>query len=104
MIPPTGAAPARCYPTAPAGARPHCRARAHAHGFIGSETKRARFINFARQVGVAECDIDRLVCPIGVSEIKGKEPAIIAASLAAQLIMLREQVLMPQQSLAMQPA
>jgi xanthine dehydrogenase accessory factor len=73
-------------------------------GLIGSETKRARFLNFARQVGVAECDIDRLVCPIGVPEIKGKEPAIIAASLAAQLIMLREQVLMPQQSPAMQPA
>jgi xanthine dehydrogenase accessory factor len=73
-------------------------------GLIGSETKRARFLNFARQVGVAECDIDRLICPIGIPEIKGKEPAIIAASLAAQLIMLREQVLMPQQSPAMQPA
>ena len=61
-------------------------------GLIGSETKRARFASFARQLGFPERDIDRLVCPIGITEIKGKEPAVIAAALAAQLLMVSEQV------------
>ncbi len=73
-------------------------------GLIGSETKRARFTSFARQMGVAERDIDRLVCPIGVTEIKGKEPAVIAAALAAQLLIVSEQVSVAQPSPAMQPA
>jgi xanthine dehydrogenase accessory factor len=73
-------------------------------GLIGSETKRARFISFARQMGVSEGDIDRLVCPIGITEIKGKEPAVIAAALAAQLLVVREQVSVAQPSPAIQPA
>jgi xanthine dehydrogenase accessory factor len=73
-------------------------------GLIGSETKRARFVNFARQIGVADRDIERLVCPIGMTEIKGKEPAVIAAALAAQLLAVREQVSAPQVSPAIQPA
>jgi xanthine dehydrogenase accessory factor len=73
-------------------------------GLIGSETKRARFTSFARQMGVAERDIDRLVCPIGVTEIKGKEPAVSAAALAAQLLIVSEQVSVAQPSPAMQPA
>lgn len=73
-------------------------------GLIGSETKRARFVSYARQVGVPARELDRLVCPIGISEIKGKEPAIIAAALAAQLLMVREQVAAPHTSPAMQPA
>jgi xanthine dehydrogenase accessory factor len=73
-------------------------------GLIGSETKRARFTSFARQMGLAESDIDRLVCPIGVTEIKGKEPAVIAAALAAQLLIVSEQVSVAQPSPAIQPA
>jgi xanthine dehydrogenase accessory factor len=73
-------------------------------GLIGSETKRARFASFARQMGITESDIDRLVCPIGVTEIKGKEPAVIAAALAAQLLIVREQVSVAQPSPAIQPA
>jgi xanthine dehydrogenase accessory factor len=73
-------------------------------GLIGSETKRARFTSFARQMGVAESDINRLVCPIGITEIKGKEPAVIAAALAAQLLMVSEQVSVPRPSPAIQPA
>jgi xanthine dehydrogenase accessory factor len=73
-------------------------------GLIGSETKRARFTSFARQMGVAESDINRLVCPIGITEIKGKEPAVIAAALAAQLLMVSEQISVPQPSPAIQPA
>jgi len=73
-------------------------------GLIGSETKRARFTSFARQMGVADSDIDRLVCPIGVAEIKGKEPAVIAAALAAQLLIVSEQISVAQPSPAIQPA
>jgi xanthine dehydrogenase accessory factor len=59
-------------------------------GLIGSETKRARFASFAQQTGVEESDIDRLVCPIGIPGIKRKEPAVIAAALAAQMLILGE--------------
>jgi xanthine dehydrogenase accessory factor len=73
-------------------------------GLIGSETKRARFVSFARQMRLPESDLERLVCPIGIAEIKGKEPAVIAAALAAQLLIVSEQVSMRQPSPAMQPA
>jgi xanthine dehydrogenase accessory factor len=73
-------------------------------GLIGSETKRARFVARARQLGVAARQIERLVCPIGVPQIKGKEPAVIAAGLAAQLLIVREQTFLPQESPATQPA
>ena len=59
-------------------------------GLIGSVTKRARFARQARQLGVSEEEIARLVCPIGLPEIKGKEPSTIAASVAAQLLIARE--------------
>jgi xanthine dehydrogenase accessory factor len=73
-------------------------------GLIGSDTKRARFVTFARQVGVTARQLDRLVCPIGIAEIKGKEPAVIAAALAAQLLVVRERTSAPQPSPATQPA
>ena len=73
-------------------------------GLIGSETKRARFATFARQVGVTARHLDRLVCPIGITEIKGKEPAVIAAALAAQLLVVREHASIPEVSPATQPA
>lgn len=64
-------------------------------GLIGSETKRARFANWARQLGVADSEVANLVCPIGLTEIKGKEPAIIAAALGAQLLVARERPFLP---------
>ncbi len=73
-------------------------------GLIGSQTKRARFISYARQIGLTADDIDRLTCPIGILEIKGKEPAVIAASLAAQLLTVSERTTAPQPSPATQPA
>jgi xanthine dehydrogenase accessory factor len=73
-------------------------------GLIGSETKRARFVSFARQLGLADGDIERLNCPIGFPQIKGKEPAVIAASLAAQLLSVSEQSGVSQPSPATQPA
>ena len=55
-------------------------------GLIGSGTKRARFLaKLAREgIGAAE----RLTCPIGLPGIAGKDPHVIAASVAAQLLTL----------------
>ena len=39
--------------------------------------------------------LDRLVCPIGLPAIESKEPAAIAASVAADLLIRREQALRP---------
>lgn len=54
-------------------------------GLIGSETKRARFVSRLRGDGV---DPARLTCPIGVAGIEGKEPAVIAIAVLAQLLSL----------------
>ena len=61
-------------------------------GLIGSATKRARFASTLRQIGLAGDDIDRLICPIGLTEIRDKAPAAIAAAIAAQLLIRREAV------------
>ncbi len=42
-----------------------------------------------RAAGLAEEAIGRLVCPIGVPGISGKEPAVIAAGVAAQMLQAR---------------
>jgi len=58
-------------------------------GMIGSATKRARFVSQLRAAGIEEGRVARLVCPIGVAGIVGKEPAVIALAVAAQLLMAR---------------
>lgn len=58
-------------------------------GLIGSATKRARFVSQLRAAGHGEATIAKLVCPIGLPGIEGKDPAVIAASVAAQLLMAR---------------
>ena len=60
-------------------------------GVIGSATKRARFERRLRDRGVAGDAIARMRCPIGMPAIKGKEPAIIAVAVAAELLMIRNQ-------------
>jgi xanthine dehydrogenase accessory factor len=59
-------------------------------GLIGSRTKRARFDSRLRADGVGEADLARLTCPIGVPALKGKEPAVIAVSIAAQILELTQ--------------
>ena len=61
-------------------------------GLIGSATKRARFLRQMRDASVTETMLARLVCPIGVPGIEGKDPAVIAASTAAQLLMMSERL------------
>lgn len=55
-------------------------------GLIGSATKRARFIHRFEERGVPHEAIDRLTCPIGLPGIAGKEPAVLAIAVVAQLL------------------
>ena len=57
-------------------------------GMIGSQTKRARFVSRLGKDGVSKTAISRFTCPIGIGGIKGKQPEIIAASVAAQLLQI----------------
>jgi xanthine dehydrogenase accessory factor len=57
-------------------------------GLIGSETKRARFAGRLARAGVARDAIRGLICPIGLPGIEGKDPAVIAVSVAAQILQL----------------
>lgn len=54
-------------------------------GLIGSRVKWARFREQLRAVGHAEHDLARITTPIGLPGIRGKRPAVIALSVAAQL-------------------
>ena len=58
-------------------------------GLIGSETKRARFLSRLTKEGLGDEARDRLVCPIGLPSVVGKEPAVIAVAVLAQLLSLR---------------
>ena len=55
-------------------------------GLIGSKTKRARFVRRLQDAGVSEAVVERMICPIGLPGIRGKEPPVIAVSLAADLL------------------
>jgi xanthine dehydrogenase accessory factor len=63
-------------------------------GVIGSATKRARFMSQLEATGLGEAARTRLNCPIGLPGlVAGKHPAIIAASVAVQLLQARERTL-----------
>ncbi len=55
-------------------------------GLIGSATKRARFEHRLTQRGVGADLLSRMVCPIGLPGISGKEPEVIAVAVVAQLL------------------
>ncbi len=59
-------------------------------GLIGSQTKRVRFEKRLAEAGVLPQRIAELVCPIGVSGIHSKQPAVIAAATVAELIIRDE--------------
>ncbi|MGO4379425.1 xanthine dehydrogenase accessory protein XdhC [Pseudoduganella sp. RAF53_2] len=56
-------------------------------GLIGSKTKRAQFTSRLEAKGFSA---ERMVCPVGIPGIINKAPAVIAASVAAQLLMVWE--------------
>jgi xanthine dehydrogenase accessory factor len=55
-------------------------------GLIGSDTKRARFLSRLARLGIAA---EGLICPIGLAGIEGKQPAVVAVSVAAQILQLQ---------------
>ncbi len=57
-------------------------------GLIGSKTKWATFRHRLEERGFAEAELARVTCPIGLPGITGKEPEVIAASVAAQILQL----------------
>lgn len=61
-------------------------------GMIGSKTKRMQFEHRLRERGIAQERLKDMVCPIGLPGITGKTPAIIAASVCAQLLQVWEEV------------
>lgn len=58
-------------------------------GLIGSKTKWATFQNRLRERGFSDSEIAHVTCPIGVPHVVGKEPAVIAAAVVAQLLQHR---------------
>ncbi|MEX5271630.1 xanthine dehydrogenase accessory protein XdhC [Kocuria sabuli] len=55
-------------------------------GLIGSGAKWARFRVRLREEGHDEAALDRITCPVGLPGIPGKAPAVIAVSVAADLL------------------
>jgi xanthine dehydrogenase accessory factor len=55
-------------------------------GLIGSKTKWATFRHRLEQRGFLESELSQVTCPIGLPGITGKEPEIIAVSVAAQIL------------------
>jgi xanthine dehydrogenase accessory factor len=58
-------------------------------GLIGSRSKWGTFRHRLEARGFGAEAIARVTCPIGVPGVVGKEPAVIAAAVAAQLMQLR---------------
>ena len=55
-------------------------------GLIGSSTKRRRFEHQLVGRGIPVDTVARMVCPIGIDGIVGKEPPVIAIAVVAQLL------------------
>ena len=55
-------------------------------GLIGSKTKWATFRHRLEERGFHKQELAQVTCPIGVPGITGKEPAVIAVAVAAQLL------------------
>ncbi len=55
-------------------------------GLIGSQTKRMKFEHRLKAKGFEPAVIERMTCPMGIPEIKGKLPAEIAVSVAGEVI------------------
>ncbi len=58
-------------------------------GLIGSRTKWATFRHRLSARGFTEAELAGVTCPIGLPGLRGKEPEVIAVSVAAQLLMRR---------------
>ncbi|MGS0742442.1 XdhC family protein, partial [Glaciimonas sp. GG7] len=61
-------------------------------GLIGSKTKRMQFEHRLRERGITDERLTEMVCPIGITGIVGKEPAVIAVAVVAQLLQVWEHI------------
>lgn len=64
-------------------------------GLIGSRSKWASFRHRLAERGFSDAELARVTCPIGLPGIRGKEPAVIAASVVAQLLQTHPQAASP---------
>ncbi len=55
-------------------------------GLIGSKTKRVKFEHRLRDRGFDTVQLQRMRCPMGLTEVKGKLPVEIAISIAGEII------------------
>ncbi|SFN54084.1 xanthine dehydrogenase accessory factor [Pseudomonas sp. NFACC24-1] len=55
-------------------------------GLIGSKTKRVKFEHRLRDRGFNSTTLQRMRCPMGIGEVKGKLPVEIAISIAGEII------------------
>jgi len=59
-------------------------------GLIGSSTKGLKFRQRLLKKGFKQYELDKLVCPVGLTNIKTKKPMEIAVSIGAELLQLRD--------------
>ena len=59
-------------------------------GMIGSQTKKAKFLHRLQARGLNDRQRAHMSCPIGLPDLKGKAPAVIAVSVVAQLLLLQQ--------------
>ncbi len=55
-------------------------------GLIGSQTKRNRFEHRLHKAGISQDVTQKMRCPMGIEQVKGKLPAEIAISIAGEII------------------
>ncbi|MGI4859482.1 MAG: xanthine dehydrogenase accessory protein XdhC [Janthinobacterium lividum] len=60
-------------------------------GVIGSHAKRHAMEHLFAARGIDPLQVGRMHCPIGIDAVRGSAPEIIAVSVAAQLLQVREQ-------------
>jgi xanthine dehydrogenase accessory factor len=58
-------------------------------GLIGSKSKWATFRHRLEQRAFTRQELAQVTCPIGLPEIRGKQPEVIAVGVAAQLLQLK---------------
>ncbi len=59
-------------------------------GLIGSKTKRQRFEHRLMAKGYEQQQLNKMICPIGITGINSKQASLIAVSVVAQLVQQNE--------------
>lgn len=57
-------------------------------GVIGSDTKAKRFQSRLKHMQFSDQQIEQMICPVGLAQVKGKLPMEVAVSIAGQVIEL----------------